>query len=125
MKLAVCFGRDITCVDQFIRGVREVRCCDVTMNALLYLQIVCLANSSVMRENDRGKKDPSRHLCQEVRSTIYPTVGQTDEGVLKPIDFQPVNITSCAHPGTDCSGCKRKQNVHKVCSNLYDVSQSY
>ena len=108
------------------------------MNALAYLHIVGLVNSFVIRDNDRGKRQPDRNLCKEVNSTIYPMVGQTGQGLVKPIEqhrverlvgqkllvlshLQPVNITKCADPGADCSGCKKKQNEHKVCSNHYQV----
>ena len=103
------------------------------MKALAYLQIVGLVHSFVIRDNDRGKRQPDRNLCKEVNSTIYPMVGQTEEGLVRPIEqhraeqflilseLQPVNITTCADPGADCSGCKKKQDEHKVCSNHYKV----
>ena len=106
------------------------------MKALAYLQIIGLVHNFVIRDNDRGKRQPDRNLCKEVNSTIYPMVGQTEEGLIKPIeqhrvdqfvilsDLQPVNITKCAEPGVDCSGCKKKPNEHKVCSNHYKVGIS-
>ena len=109
------------------------------MKTFAYLTIVGLVNSFVIRDNERGKRQPDRILCKEVNSTIYPMVGQTGEGLVKPIEqhlvekfvgstrlvilsqLQPVNITKCAEPGADCSGCKKKLNEHKVCSNHYEV----
>ena len=103
------------------------------MNALAYFQIIGLVSSFVIRNNERGKRDtePDINLCKEVNSTIYPVVGQTREGELRHIEqrrdgetnLQPVNITTCADPGSDCSGCARKDNQHKVCSNTYTVGR--
>ena len=118
------------CVGQYITEVRVGRMQALT---LAYLQIIGLVNSFVIMDNDR----PDRNLCKEVNSTIYPTVGQTEQGLIRPIEqhrveqflilseLQPVNITACADPGADCSGCKKKPDEHKVCSNHYKVGTQH
>ena len=106
----------------------------VRMKVLVYLQMASLVSSLVIRVPERSKRDSGRNICKEESVTIYPEVAQNTEGQIKFIvqrnathsSLQPVDITTCIHPGSSCSGCSTKHSpvLPTVCSNKYKVSHT-